>query len=262
MLNPIVFVPGSSSAKDWAEKWIEPDYFYAVGSWLTRLGYDTRTVQFPCFKTIAERAKVLEAFLFEHYEGQEVHLIAHSAGGLDTKYMLSQLSPRVKVLSLSTLMTPHRGAKLIDFWTDYAPKFVLDRIQKYCENRGGSLEYWLEYSPRRVLPLEETFNAIPSHVKRFSVTSEIPPKNPFHSFLLFWIPYFLIKKAEGPTDGFVSVQSAHFGELISHETADHFQLVGQPFGFTRGYDYFSVYRKIIHRLSRLEKKAAFPSGRA
>jgi triacylglycerol lipase len=43
-----------------------------------------------------------------------VHLIAHSMGGLDARYLISTLHYAPKIRSLTTLETPHRGSPLAD----------------------------------------------------------------------------------------------------------------------------------------------------
>jgi triacylglycerol lipase len=43
-----------------------------------------------------------------------VHIIAHSQGGLDSRYVISQMGYADRVASLSTLSTPHRGTPLAD----------------------------------------------------------------------------------------------------------------------------------------------------
>jgi triacylglycerol lipase len=44
----------------------------------------------------------------------QVHIIAHSMGGLDARYLISTLGYASKVKSLTTLSTPHRGSPLAD----------------------------------------------------------------------------------------------------------------------------------------------------
>jgi triacylglycerol lipase len=43
-----------------------------------------------------------------------VHIIAHSMGGLDSRYLISSLHYDGKIASLTTLGTPHRGSPLAD----------------------------------------------------------------------------------------------------------------------------------------------------
>lgn len=46
--------------------------------------------------------------------GQPVHLIAHSMGGLDARYMISHLGMAGRVLTLTTIDTPHHGSPIAD----------------------------------------------------------------------------------------------------------------------------------------------------
>src|SRR5437763_959212 len=63
---------------------------------------------------IAQRAAELRE-LIDHASPQEpVHLLAHSMGGLDARYMISRLDMADRVLSLTTIGTPHRGSPIAD----------------------------------------------------------------------------------------------------------------------------------------------------
>ena len=44
----------------------------------------------------------------------QVHIIAHSMGGLDARYLISSMGYASKVASLTTISTPHRGTPLAD----------------------------------------------------------------------------------------------------------------------------------------------------
>lgn len=45
---------------------------------------------------------------------QKVNIIAHSKGGLESRYLISALGGGSKVASLTTLSTPHHGSKTVD----------------------------------------------------------------------------------------------------------------------------------------------------
>ena len=45
---------------------------------------------------------------------EKVNIIAHSKGGLDSRYAISTLGMGDKVASLTTMSTPHRGSKTVD----------------------------------------------------------------------------------------------------------------------------------------------------
>jgi triacylglycerol lipase len=50
-----------------------------------------------------------------HETGAEkVNIIAHSKGGLDSRYAISSLHMGDKVASLTTISTPHHGSKTVD----------------------------------------------------------------------------------------------------------------------------------------------------
>lgn len=56
--------------------------------------------------------------LFEHSISQGIVLMTQNRG-LDSRYMISQLKPpNVKVLSLTTIATPHRGSAFADYMFD------------------------------------------------------------------------------------------------------------------------------------------------
>src|SRR6266496_6227439 len=66
--------------------------------------------------SIAERATDLKRYLETDPDvaGRQVHLIAHSMGGLDARFMISKLNLADQILSLTTIGTPHRGSPIAD----------------------------------------------------------------------------------------------------------------------------------------------------
>jgi triacylglycerol lipase len=71
----------------------------------------------PPVDRVATRAAALadqvDAFTAAHQLDQ-VHVIAHSMGGLDARYLISSLGFADRIASLTTLGTPHRGSPLAD----------------------------------------------------------------------------------------------------------------------------------------------------
>ena len=63
---------------------------------------------------VAERAQRAQGFRAQGDVGP-VHILAHSLGGLDSRYMISKLDMAERVLSLTTLGTPHRGTTFADW---------------------------------------------------------------------------------------------------------------------------------------------------
>jgi triacylglycerol lipase len=65
--------------------------------------------------TIENNALQIKKEIIEILEKEnvdKVNIIAHSKGGLDSRYMISKLNMDEHVASLTTLSTPHRGSKL------------------------------------------------------------------------------------------------------------------------------------------------------
>ncbi len=71
----------------------------------------------------------------------KVHVVAHSMGGLDTRYLICVLGYASKICSLTTIGTPHHGSPLADYitaersWRSRALQF----LQKYFELAGLDL---------------------------------------------------------------------------------------------------------------------------
>ncbi len=73
-------------------------------------------------------AQVAEAIdnVLEKTGAQKVNIIAHSKGGLDSRYAIAKFGMADKVASLTTINTPHRGC----FFADY----LLKKIDKAVKN--------------------------------------------------------------------------------------------------------------------------------
>lgn len=58
----------------------------------------------------------------------KVNIVAHSKGGLDSRYAISRLGMSPFVASLTTINTPHRGCIFADYLLDKIPESVKDRV--------------------------------------------------------------------------------------------------------------------------------------
>ncbi|MDO4188123.1 MAG: triacylglycerol lipase [Lachnospiraceae bacterium] len=61
---------------------------------------------------------------------EKVNIIAHSKGGLDSRYAISMLGMDDKVASLTTINTPHRGCEFADYLLSVIPKSKQIKIEK------------------------------------------------------------------------------------------------------------------------------------
>ena len=61
---------------------------------------------------------------------EKVNIIAHSKGGLDCRYAISQLDAAPYVASLTTINTPHRGCEFADYLLSKIPKSQQEAVAK------------------------------------------------------------------------------------------------------------------------------------
>ncbi len=87
--------------------------FGKIGHRLTDAGYDTYIADTDGFGSVETNAEQLKSYIegvMEKTGAEKVNIIAHSKGGLDSKYMITDLGMEDSVASLTTLCTPHRGS--------------------------------------------------------------------------------------------------------------------------------------------------------
>ena len=112
-------------------------YFFRVLDDLADAGHtDVRAPALPPYNNIEMRALILAAFVDEllaESGHSKVHLIGHSQGGLDARYLVNVLGYGDRVASLTTIGTPHHGTPLADAALLAPPGMV---------NRAGRLLAW------------------------------------------------------------------------------------------------------------------------
>jgi hypothetical protein len=122
-LSPTIFVHGNGSNGDFFSKnGRMTNYFDEIG-----VPYDNSINFDPPSNSIEANAAQLASKLpkiADRFGVDSFHLIAHSKGGLDTRYFLQFLYPiflskNYTILSLTTLGTPHNGSVGADVRTSY-----------------------------------------------------------------------------------------------------------------------------------------------
>jgi len=99
------------------------EYFQGVRSLFESLGLRVIVPKLPWAGSIEQRAQAL-ALQLESEKGP-LHLIAHSMGGLDARYWITHLDGASKTVSLTTLVTPHRGSPAADYVCSHFSPFRL-----------------------------------------------------------------------------------------------------------------------------------------
>lgn len=169
----------------------------------------------PATSGVLERAACL-AKQIRAWTDEPVHVVAHSMGGLDARYMISCLGMGEQVRSLTTVSTSHRGTNLADWFCANFRRRVplLLALEAIGVNVDGFRDCRLEACA--------DFNArVPDHpeVRYFSYGGEISPARLTPVLRRAW---GILTPLEGPNDGMVSVRSARWGEYLGTIHADHF----------------------------------------
>jgi triacylglycerol lipase len=194
---------------------------------------------------VAVRARQLKAFIQRASPNEPVHLVAHSMGGLDARYMVSCLGMAKHVLTLTTLGTPHRGTSFADWGI-----MRLERIVKpVFDFLGVPTEAFYDLTTTRCRHFNEKVRDA-AGVRYFSIAGRYDGSLANAEFLL---PYHIVLKQEGPNDGLVSQASATYGERLDVWEGDHLSLVNldSPLGrYRRTWrDPAAQYGSLIRRLA-------------
>lgn len=195
-------------------------YFPGIEDALTAAGHPVGVPNLAKTRGVSHRAEQLRQFILDEFPNDNVHVIAHSMGGLDARYMVSRLDMHERVLSLTTIGTPHRGSVFAD-WT--LRKF--GRTSKPLLNFiGVPTDAWDDLTTDFCARFNEQTPDVPG-VRYYSVAGSCPRE----LLMPIWRPASeLVAEMEGANDGVVSVQSAKHGDDCEVWDADHMNLVNRP----------------------------------
>lgn len=250
-------------------------YFNGVAQHLQKPGRNILVPQLDATGTIRERGEQLRGLLSQAFSDRtldplaKTHIIGHSQGGLDARFMLSPGNPNItpandlsgRVTSLSTIGSPHNGSPIADLLAgkDLGPLSTLarDAVARLLEAIGISPNALFDLEGGRMEEFNDQYPDNPA-VRYFSVAGKgragIFPTS--GALLLFQRE---IKAVTGEAnDGLVAVSSAErWGADWPAWPADHADEIGHDlnrppeFGPVAGFDYLSAYDAIVDRVSAL-----------
>jgi triacylglycerol lipase len=194
---------------------------------------------------VAARAGQLKAFILEQAPREPVHIIGHSLGGLDARYMISHLGMAEHTLTLTTLGAPHRGTAFADWGVSRLERLVKPMLLLL----GMPTEGFYDVTTAKCRAFNQATPDAPG-VRYFSVAARHDGSYLNPEWLL---PYHIVHRAEGDNDGVVSIASATWGEDLDVWEGDHLSLVNwfNPFGKNRGF-----FRDPMPRFGRILSKLA------
>ena len=151
----------------------------------------------------------------------KVNIIAHSKGGLDSRYAISKCGAADMVASLTTINTPHRGCEFADYLLEKIPGPVQSRV---AATYNAALRRLGDHDPdfmeavtdlthsaceRRNRDLPDAsgvlYRSVGSHMKK-SGGGRFPLNYSFH----------LVRYFDGPNDGLVGEKSFKWGESYEY----------------------------------------------
>lgn len=150
---------------------------------------------------------------------EKVNIIAHSKGGLDARYAISCLGLNKYVASLTTINTPHRGCKFVDYLLDKLPKSFINYVHKkynavFTKLGDKDPDFLSGVNDLRATRCKEFNEKVKDAegVLYQSVMSKM--KGPLSADFPLNICYILCKMFDGENDGLVSIESAKWGSYL------------------------------------------------
>lgn len=173
-----------------------------------------------CGQELAERIRAI----VQETGCEKVNIIAHSKGGLDSRYAISACGVSSCVASLTTINTPHRGCIFADYLLDKIP----EKVQKSVARKyNTALKKFGDTNPDFLSAVQDlTASAcalrnekLPDHPDVFyqSVGSQMncaaSGRFPLN------MAYPLVRHFDGANDGLVSLESACWGKCFTRLAA-------------------------------------------
>lgn len=215
--------------------------------------------------SVADSAAELKAEI-EHVlaetGAEKVNIIAHSKGGLDSRYAISKLGMAPYVASLTTINTPHRGCKYADVLLDRLPQGLI----QYITRRYNALYYMLGderpdllagLNDLRATSCEQFNEEIIDSPDVYYQSIATGMKRPHNTFAPLNFTYLYIKIYDGENDGLVSIDSAKWGNFLGPITTDpkrglsHADIIDLVHRDIKGFDVSEFY---VGLLSDLKEK--------
>ncbi len=184
--------------------WDQVHYFRGIAGYLRRHGYEVYHADVSPAAGVEKRAEELKRAILSllwRTGHHRVHIIAHSMGGIDARYMIVHKDMAGRVASLTTIGTPHLGTPV----AEWVLQFGLDRLIQMAQklvNLAGICYLTREACLQLNASLEEA-EAQNDVVYRTFASAQKPE----WVFSGFRKSFDLLQAEEGKNDGMVSLQS-------------------------------------------------------
>lgn len=271
---PVLYVPGFGESGKEHEKW--PD----LKKLFEDKGYDLRVARMPSVAPIEEGAEALLEEIKRHFPDKNIrfHIVAKSMGGLSARKALHESektdSMVNRVMSLSTISTPHLGTEIADYYLDkdnrdrcVIPRELTDPFFIMIEKLGFG-ENGLTEAGRNLTTvyMREVFNKTVRNVEGIEYFSfqykidcgsslcnreKISWVNPYPTNPLSACWHNIIYRKAGVNDGVVSVESAMWGTPVGIYEGEHIAQTLRPsllFPIFSKYKGEEIWQKVFERV--------------
>ncbi len=149
---------------------------------------------------------------------EKVNIIAHSKGGLDSRYAISCLGMDKYTATLTTINTPHKGCDMVDYLLSKIPQgaveFLENKYNKLFTVLGDTKPDFLSGVKDLSAEKAKTYDEIMPDSENVSYRSSMSVMQSSRSAgMPLNVGYSLIKKLNGASDGLVWEESAKHGEF-------------------------------------------------
>ncbi len=188
-------------------------YFRSIPQALTAAGNRVLITRVPSIAGVERRAARLGEQILKTFPDEPVHVIGHSMGGLDARRLLANPAWQQRILSLTTIGTPHLGTALADF-----AKLRVGRIFRLLSSMGIDPQGCLDITRRAARQFHRRYPA-PTDIPCISIAGTPTPET------VCWPltrTFAALSELEGSNDGLVPLHSAlAFGTPLPHWPVDH-----------------------------------------
>lgn len=195
------------------------------------LAYAPNIVPYAKIETRAKSWQRVIQDLAQKIPDGKFNIVAHSMGGLDIRYALSNLDIAHHVNSLTTVSTPHHGTSLAEL-TLKTPEAIRDKLADfldwmgdriYPQTKSDSVGSATQLTRQYIL---ESFNPetpdVPD-IPYYSYSSAVGKGTTEPIEVIARYQNNHIFEEEGPNDGMVSVQSSKWGNHIKTGNLSHLE---------------------------------------
>lgn len=154
--------------------------------------------------------------IIEETGAEKVNIIAHSKGGLDSRYAISTLHAGNRVASLTTISTPHNGSKTVD----KLMKLPRPIIRFFCFCADGWFRLIGDKHPSSYKAFQSfTTNAAaifnlnnPDDENVYYQSYAFVMKH-FYSDILLWLSNLVVRAIEGENDGLLTPEAVKWSNF-------------------------------------------------